>query len=459
MISADFAGLSKRVAFERTFRAGASLARLYLRWDTVAPAGSSAPAGFDPRNPSDPHYRWSAVDDVVRSAIDAGIQPILSVVAAPAWAQSGTKVRPTDGPVRPSPAALGDFATALATRFGGGFGGLPRVRYWQVWNEPNLSNYLMPQFDGVNAVSPEWYRSMVNAMSHAVHAVHSDNVVVAGGLAPFGGDSNDPIGGQIPPSERVHPLQFMREMLCMSGGSKPTATCSATSEFDVWAHHPYTYGGPTHSAFHPDDVSLGDLGEMRRLLEAASSAGHIQMQGALRFWVTEFSYDSKPADPKGLDPALHARWTSEALYRMWRNGVSLVAWFNLRDDAFPQQMFQSGLYLRGPTGLASDEPKPALRAFRFPFVAFRRETGAATYWGRTPGGVTKAVVVEQKVGSRWSLVGTPVVNSNGIFAGTVSQTPVNGVLRARFADRSDVSVPFSLRVPADFAFCPWGSNC
>ena len=63
----------------------------------------------------------------------------------------------------------------------------------------------------------------------------------------------------------------MREMLCMSSGATPRATCNDRAEFDVWAHHPYTYGGPTHSAFHPDDVSLGDLGEMRRLLDAATA--------------------------------------------------------------------------------------------------------------------------------------------------------------------------------------------
>ena len=102
-----------------------------------------------------------------------------------------------------------------------------------------------------------------------MHAVHRDNVVIAGGLAPFGGDINDPSGGPVGDQERIHPLEFMRELLCMSAGSKPEPTCDDKSEFDVWAHHPYTYGGPTHSAFNPDDVSLGDLGKMRRLLDAA----------------------------------------------------------------------------------------------------------------------------------------------------------------------------------------------
>ena len=193
---------------------------------------------------------------------------------------------------------------------------------------------------------------------------------------------------------------------------------------------------------------------MRSLLNAAERAGHIKStRPDVGFWVTEFSYDSQPADPKGLPPALHARWVSESLYRMWSDGVSLVTWFLVCDEPFPQQMFQSGLYRQ------DGKPKPALRAFRFPFVAFRQKGGAISYWGRTPAGVDKAVVVEQARGSRWTRLVAPSVDRYGIFHGRVSNAHGNGPLRARLADRSDRSQPFSLDVPADFRFCPWGSFC
>ena len=169
--------------------------------------------------------------------------------------------------------------------------------------------------------------------------------------------------------------------------------------------------------------------------------------------MTEFSYDSKPGDPKGLPPALHARWVSESLYRMWSDGVSLVTWFLVYDQPFPQQMFQSGLYT------LDGKPKPALRAFRFPFVAFRQKDSAITYWGRTPAGVSKAVVVEQARGGRWTRLVAPNVDRYGIFQGRISNARGNGPLRARLVDRSDRSQPFSLDVPADFRFCPWGSFC
>ena len=47
------------------------------------------------------------------------------------------------GPSYPNAREFGEFAKAIARRFGGGFDGLPRVRYWQVWNEPNLSPDLL----------------------------------------------------------------------------------------------------------------------------------------------------------------------------------------------------------------------------------------------------------------------------------------------------------------------------
>ena len=249
-------------------------------------------------------------------------------------------------------------------------------------------------------------------------------------------------------------MDFMRRFLCMSSGSKPEPTCDDKVEFDVWAHHPYTYGGPTHKAYDPDDVSLGDLGKMRSLLNAAERAGHIEStRPDVGFWVTEFSYDSQPGDPKGLPPALHARWVSESLYRMWSDGVSLVTWFLVYDQPFPQQMFQSGSYTPW-TG------SPSRRSGHSGSRSSPSEKGGAiSFWGRTPAGVNKAVVVEQARGWRWTRLVAPNVDRYGIFQGRVSNARGNGPLRARLVDRSDRSQPFSLDVPADFRFCPWGSFC
>ena len=447
---AAMVGPGGNAALAQVRRAGATFARLKLDWPAVAPGGATKPSAFDARDPGDPSYSWSSIDDPVRRTVAKGLTPIIYIESAPRWAQEGRSMRPIDGPTKPSPAALADFTTALAKRYSGDYRGLPRVRYWQVWNEPNLSVFLMPQVDGTDVVSASWYRGMVNAAAEALHAVHRDNVVIAGALAPFGGIVRGPDTDRH--QERIAPLRFMREMLCMSKGVRPKPTCDQTSQFDVWSHHPYTNGSPTHSAVNPDDVSLGDLDEMRRLLRAARQAGRIESRGDVSFWVTEFSYDSQPGDPRGLPPALHARWVSEALYRMWSDGVTLVTWFLLRDQPFPSAFFQSGLYT------IDGKPKPALRAFRFPFVVFAQPGGKLAYWGRTPPGLRKVVLVEQKQGGRWRTAARLRTDRHGIFSGAISSAAKNGFLRVRIVG-GEASLPFSLTVPKDFRFCPFGSGC
>src|SRR3954469_16148903 len=39
-------------------RTGAGALRIYMGWADIAPKGATKPAGFDPRNPADPHYDW-----------------------------------------------------------------------------------------------------------------------------------------------------------------------------------------------------------------------------------------------------------------------------------------------------------------------------------------------------------------------------------------------------------------
>jgi len=441
-----FGGVVAEQAFRRVRSTGAGYARLILRWSQVAPPGAQKPPGFDAADPRSPNYRWSDFDRQVLLSTSAGLRPIVSVEAAPRWAERMTVGSP--GTRSPDPSEVALFARAAARRYSGSFDGLPRVQMWMLWNEPNLDIFLSPQFEGADAVSPELYRDMLNSFSDAVHSVRADNIVVAGGLAPFGR----------PLSPRasfvgVSPLQFMRELLCMSGRAKPRPSCTTTARFDIWSHHPYTAGGPTKQAFNPDDVSLGDLPEMRRLLEAAVAAGHVVSRRQIRFWVTEFSWDSNPPDPNGVPARLHARWVAEAMYRMWQSGVSLVTWFQLRDDPLDRSRMQSGLYLNSGAALGADRPKLALTAFRFPFVAFPSR-GRAFVWGRTPRSRAGSVVVEQLVGRKWRRVAVLKANAFGVFTGRVGVRG-RGSLRARAEGAA--SLPFSLVRPPDFALAtPFG---
>jgi hypothetical protein len=438
------------LAFRRTRNAGATFARLYISWRGIAPPGTSRPAGFDASNPADPLYDWSTLDRQVRAATAAHLEPILSVHQAPDWAEGPGEAPAFSnlvGTVRPSPTEYGRFMTAAARRYSGSFEGLPRVRHWQAWNEPNLFATLNPQYStplsqpvrsSSRPVSPDLYAPLVTALGNAVHAVHSDNVVIAGGTAPFARFGAGQHG--------VAPMIFMRRLLCMDARNRPVPTCHRRLPFDVWAHDPYTAGGPTHRAEYVENASIGDLPRMRRLLEAAARAHRIASHGPVRFWATEFSWDTKPPEPNGLPLGLHARWTSEALYRMWLSGVSMVAWFQIRDDEVVAgrpgyDIFTSGLYFRCRSGMACDRPKPTLAAFRFPFVAFPAGRRRVRIWARTPSGSVGQVVVQQRSGGHWRRLRSLRSDRFGIVYTTIA-TAGRGELRA--ATAGALSRPFSL---------------
>jgi len=433
-------------AFERAAAAGATVVRLPVAWSEVAP--TTRTPSFDASDPADPAYRWKVLDESVRQAASNKLEPLIFFFDAPDWAESGQQYAGVALSNVPDPDEIARFAKALAFRYSGSFKGLPRVRYWQAWNEPNISLYFDPQLIANRPISPLWYREVLTRFAPAVRSAHADNLVIAGGTAPFRDTTPDVLKQR----SNWGPLTFMRELLCVSRSLRPT--CRTKVPFDIWAHHPYTSGGPTHKAALPDDVSLGDLAKMRRLLDAAVKTRHVAARGGRpEFWVTEFSWDSRPPDSKAVPTELLKRWVPEALYRMWQSGVSLVTWFTLRDQPPTSSFYQSGLYYRGAR-LAGDRPKPYLQGFRFPFVAFP-DRGGVMVWGRSPAGTPGQIVVEQAVGSGWRRLGALRTSRHGVFQAHFRATP-RGSVRARFPAAKDISIPFSLRPVPDRFYNPFG---
>jgi hypothetical protein len=207
-------------------------------------------------------------------------------------------------------------------------------------------------------------------------------------------------------------------------------------------------------AIQPGDVSLGDLPEMKRVLDGARRAGRIEASDGVRFWVTEFAWDTNPPDAGGVPPRLHARWVSEALYRMWRAGVSQVTWFQLRDNPLsraPGGNFQAGLYF------VDGQAKPAMRAIRFPFVAFSKAGRRVAVWGRTPTGRADSLVIEQRRAGAWRRLRTVRSDADGMVQRTLARRG-GGPLRARIRGTKQRSRPFSLVRPPDRNVNPFGTG-
>jgi hypothetical protein len=161
--------------FDTTVQANAGIVRIAINWAVAGPQPLA-----DPRDPADPGYNFAAVDRAVRAAAQRGLEAYFTIALAPSWAEGPNRPAESDpgilgpGAWRPDPRALGDFATALATRYSGSFPDpatdqpLPRVRYYEAWNEPNIPQFLAPQYEGGKPTGVNIYRDLLRAVSDAI---------------------------------------------------------------------------------------------------------------------------------------------------------------------------------------------------------------------------------------------------------------------------------------------------
>ena len=341
-------GVGDTARLDEAKASGAGMIRLPISWGGIAPTRPN-----NPRDPSDPAYNWAGADAAVAAAKERGLNVLLSLDGIPEWAEQGKRPRRyRAGVYKPSPKAVGAFTTAVGKRYRG------KARYLQLLNEPNLDTYLAPQWQGGKPFAPVRYRQMLNAAYPGAHAAGMQ--LVTAGTAPYG----DPNRG----GPRIRPRTFWAIVF------------KKTVRFDVLAHHPYAIGGPRRSTYSKDDIAVPDVRRLVALTKRAVRAGKVRPRGRKGYWVTEIGWDSRPPDPQGVPMKRFTRWVADSMFVLWKQGVDHVFWFLVR-DGLPDPSFaatrQSGIYF------ADGRPKPALRAFRFPFACEARRSRTFV-WLRAP---------------------------------------------------------------------------
>ena len=115
------------------------------------------------------------------------------------------------------------FARAIAMRYSGRFSGYPFVRFWAVWNEPNLGQFLSPQFNGRGqSVAPANYAKLYAAAYAGLKAGSPRALVAIGETSPRGSDRATGI-------RPTHSPGKFAELV---------AKANPRLRFDAWAHHP-----------------------------------------------------------------------------------------------------------------------------------------------------------------------------------------------------------------------------
>ena len=381
-------------ALDRLAASGVHTVRLTAGWSVLAPhPRASRMPRFDATDPrSYDRSGWARLDRAVRGASRRGMAVMIDVAFwAPVWATDGDR---SEHPRRGlEPELLGPFAQAVARRYAGDYAprrhgsALPAVRTFTVWNEPNLPDFLGPQWRDPATrrlpATPHLYRRMVGAAYPAIKRAQPDALVLVGGLASYGRSG-------------VPPLRFLRELACVDSDLKPLARheCQGFERVhgDGLAYHPYsTHTRPdeVERSAALDDAPLARLGELAELLDALVAAKRIDPR-MRDLYLTEYGYETDPPDPGArFDPSRAAQmwsWAEALATRVAR--VRTFAQFLVRDlpghDGGQREGhlsdWQSGFSFR------DGRLKPLAAALPAPLHAEREEDGDVRVWGRIRAG-------------------------------------------------------------------------
>ena len=311
----------------------ASILRTLVTWADVAPTKPAKAA-----DPFDPAYRFDDLDEFVRTAQLRDSEVLITLWGTPKWANGnkGRNYLPT------SMADFQNFAKAVASRYSGRTAGYPFVRFFGIWNESNLGQFLTPQFNSSGQiVSPAAYAKLAAAGYAGVKAGNSKALVAIGETSSNGRDK--PKAGA---SDSVKPGTF----------AQLVAKANKKLKFDAWAHHPYPVPvgqKPTQKVQWPN-VALTTLPQFETSLDTWFGRKNIPV------WITEYGSETKPGEPKGVTESQQASYVSQAI-AIAKNDkrVPMFIWFVMRDSA--GSLWQSGVYRR--TGAAKpSQPKFAAAA-------------------------------------------------------------------------------------------------
>ncbi len=311
-----------------TAQNGSSIMRLLVQWNTTAPTRPASPA-----NPFDPAYRFDDIDEAVRNAQANDLEVMITISGTPRWANGGKT--PNVAPTRM--ADFQTFARAIASRYSGRNKDIPFVRFWSIWNEPNLTTFLTPQFNAKGkSVAPATYARIAAAGVAGVKTGNPLAKVAIGETSARGRDRR--VKGV---SDTHSPGRF----------AELVAKANKRLRFDAWAHHPYPFNpnsAPSQVVKWPN-VSLASLPRFQKELVKSFKRKNVEI------WVTEYGHQTRPQDSFGVPYSTQATYIKRAIDIARRfTFVPMFIWFVYQDS--PGQPWESGIYTE--TGAAKN-PSPA----------------------------------------------------------------------------------------------------
>jgi Cellulase (glycosyl hydrolase family 5) len=299
----------------KSAQSNATIMRLLVQWNLVAKTRPTTAT-----DPFDPSYVFDDVDEAVRAAQESDQEVILTISGTPSWANGGKAPN-----VMPSRVGdFTDFAKAISARYSGRFMGYPFVRFWALWNEPNLQQFLSPQFDARGrSVAPANYAKLAAAGYTGIKAGSPLAKIAIGETSARGSDKATGL-------RPTHSPGRFAELV---------AKANPRLKFDAWGEHPYPFVPslpPTAKVRWPN-VSLSSLPQLEDSLKK------LFKRRSVPIWVTEYGHQTKPPDALGVSYATQAKYIQQSMSIVAGYPfVDMFIWFVFQDD--PGQPWESGVY-------------------------------------------------------------------------------------------------------------------
>ena len=368
--------------------------RQLVYWRDYAPYPSSAhkPA-FDASNPDAyPAGTWGNLDALIADAKAHGVSVMLTLTGPPPrWAAKDSKLS------YPDAKEFGAFATAMGKRYGAS------VDTWSIWNEPNQPQFLLPQYVHGKPASPLIYRRLYQAAYAGLRQSNPKDAILIGETSPRGNE------------HVVHPLTFMRGMLCLNSSYRKSKSCGELPA-SGYAHHAYTTAaGPRFKPPSKDDVTIGVLSRLITALDKAGKAGALPK--GLPIHLTEFGIQSTPDKVSGVSLAKQAAYMAISEHMAYVNPrVVAFSQYLLSDDPPRSEGYKYGGFESGLRS-ADGKTKPAYEGFRLPLAVEVYGT-SDVLWGlvRPQRAVSKVTIERKPKGASWRTLKTLDTTATGVYS-------------------------------------------
>jgi hypothetical protein len=240
--------------------------RLTLPWDAIEPTRGQ----FDWKT-------WDAVFDEL--ARRPALTPVVALNGAPAWARDAADAGNPQAPPHER-ADYGAFVAAVAQRYG------DRLRYYQVWHEPNIAPHW-----GAREVDPADYLGLLREAAIQIRAADADAQIVLAALAP----TTEPGGANL------SDIAFLDALYGLG----------ARAWFDVVAAQPYGFSEPPEAGADAGRLNFGRVELLRQVMERHGD-------GETPLWATAFGWNALTPDKSpwgGVGEEAQGEYAAQAFAR------------------------------------------------------------------------------------------------------------------------------------------------